>query len=58
MTEELKTRVEEARKIRMTEAEKAEQRISFVYGTTKIENENITKEMVYKIAKKILVKEK
>ena len=58
MTEELKNLVEAARKVKMTDSEKAEQRISFVYGTTKIENENITREMVSKIAKKTLVRER
>jgi len=42
--------VEKAKKVRMTDPEKYEQRISFAFGTSKIENDNITKEMVASIA--------
>jgi hypothetical protein len=38
--------VERVRKIEMTPREAQEQRRSFVYGNTKIENELITREMV------------
>ena len=43
--------VESARGVRMTEPQKTEQRISFAFGTTKIENENVTREMVERAAK-------
>lgn len=42
--------LERAQKVRMTEPEKYEQRISFVYGTTHIENENVTREIVAEVA--------
>ena len=46
MTSSLEKLIEQARQVRMTEPQKVEQRISFAYGTTKIENENVTREMV------------
>lgn len=46
MTEELKELVERARQIEMTPAQLGEQRRSFAYGNTHIENERITREMV------------
>ncbi len=42
--------IESARTVRMTEPQKVEQRISFAFGTTKIENENITRQMVVEAA--------
>jgi chromosome condensin MukBEF complex kleisin-like MukF subunit len=38
--------IEWARTYEMTEAEKREQRISFVYGNCHIANERVTREMV------------
>jgi hypothetical protein len=38
--------IEWARTYEMTEAEKREQRISFVYGNCHIDNELVTREMV------------
>ena len=46
MTTSIEQLVKEARNVTMTEPEKVEQRISFAYGTTKIENDNITRDMV------------
>lgn len=46
MTEELKELVERARLIEMTPAQLGEQRRSFAYGNTNIENDRITREMV------------
>lgn len=46
MTTELQKLVDRARKIEMTPGQLREQRQSFVYGNTNIENELITKEMV------------
>lgn len=46
MTKELESLVERARKVEMTATELREQRQSFVYGNTHIENDAITREMV------------
>jgi hypothetical protein len=46
MTKELESLVERARKVEMTPTELREQRQSFVYGNTRIENDAITREMV------------
>ena len=46
MTDALETLIAKARKVRMTDAQEREQRLSFVYGNTHIENERITREMV------------
>jgi hypothetical protein len=46
MTKDLQELVERARKIEMTPDQLGEQRRSFAYGNTKIENERITREMV------------
>ncbi|WP_173401414.1 hypothetical protein [Aliihoeflea sp. 2WW] len=43
----------EAAKVPMSEKEKAEQRLSFAYGNTHIENSRITREMVASEAAKI-----
>ena len=46
MTEALEALIAKAQKIQMTEEQKREQRLSFVYGNTHIENDRITREMV------------
>jgi hypothetical protein len=46
MNTALEALIEKARTVKMTEAQLREQRISFVYGNTHIENERITREMV------------
>lgn len=46
MTNKLKALIDAARSVRMTAAQKEEQRRSFAYGNTKIENKRITREMV------------
>ena len=46
MTKDLQELVERARKIEMTPEQIGEQRRSFAYGNTHIENERITREMV------------
>lgn len=46
MTDHLQELLEEARKVVMTPEEKEEQRRSFAYGNTSIENPLITREMV------------
>lgn len=53
MTDELQALVERARTIRMTPEQQREQRLSFVYGNTHIENDRITREMVEEADKKI-----
>ena len=53
MTKNLEELVIRARKITMTSAQLGEQRQSFAYGNTHIENERITREMVAEADKKI-----
>ena len=50
MTKKLAVLIERARSVRMTSAQKEEQRRSFAYGNTKIENDRITREMVNELA--------
>jgi hypothetical protein len=45
--------MEKARSIKMTPKEIQEQRVSFVYGNTNIENSRITKQMVEEIDAKL-----
>ncbi len=53
MQESISKLVEIAKTVRMSEKQKDEQRNSFVYGNTKIENDAITREMVEKIAQEV-----
>jgi hypothetical protein len=53
MTKELESLVERARKVEMTPTELREQRRSFVYGNTHIENDAITREMVAEADRKV-----
>lgn len=53
MKKSLEELVIRARKISMTAAQIGEQRRSFAYGNTHIENERITREMVAEADKKI-----
>jgi hypothetical protein len=46
MTEALETLIAKAQKVKMTDGQLREQRLSFVYGNTHIENARITREMV------------
>jgi hypothetical protein len=46
MTEKLVALLKRARSVTMTVAQKEEQRRSFAYGNTKIENDRITRKMV------------
>ncbi len=46
MTRELEKLLEKAKRVKMSEAEAEEQRRSFAYGNTKIENSRITRAMV------------
>lgn len=53
MTDDLKELIERARQIEMSPAELGEQRRSFAYGNTQIENELITREMIASLDKKL-----
>jgi hypothetical protein len=46
MTEKLSILIERARAVRMSDRDREEQRRSFAYGNTKIENDRITREIV------------
>jgi hypothetical protein len=46
MTDKLASLIERARSVQMSPREAEEQRRSFAYGNTKIENARITREMV------------
>jgi hypothetical protein len=46
MTKDLQELIDRARKIEMTDDQLREQRRSFAYGNTHIENDRITREMV------------
>jgi hypothetical protein len=47
--------VELAKSVHMSEEQRIEQRNSFVYGNTRFENDQVTREMVENIAKKITI---
>jgi len=53
MSRELENLLAAAKKHPLTPAEKEEQRRSFAYGNTKIENARITREMVDKEAERL-----
>lgn len=53
MTKDLQELVARARSIEMTPNQLKAQRQSFVYGNTHIENENITREMVAELDRKL-----
>lgn len=53
MTETLDDLIERARNVRMSDAEKEEQRRSFAYGNAAFENPRITREMVDRQAEKL-----
>ena len=58
MTKNLEELINRARRITMTAAQLREQRLSFAYGNTHIENERITREMVAEADKKIETRDK
>ncbi|MBI4274836.1 MAG: hypothetical protein HY659_09070 [Rhizobiales bacterium] len=58
MMDKLKDLVDRVRKVEMTPAEFSEQRRSFVYGNTHIENELITREMVAQAEKTVEAEKK
>jgi hypothetical protein len=53
MTDALEALIAKARRVTMTEGQIREQRLSFVYGNTHIENRLITREMVAEADKKV-----
>jgi len=53
MTDALRDLVERAQKIKMNERQLREQRLSFVYGNTHIENDRITREIVLEADEKV-----
>ena len=58
MMKNLEELISRARRITMTSAQLREQRLSFAYGNTHIENERITREMVAEADKKIETRDK
>lgn len=57
MTGALEALIARAQKVQMTDTELREQRLSFVYGNTHIENERITREMVAAADEKVAADE-
>lgn len=57
MTDALEALIAKARKVTMTEGQIREQRLSFVYGNTYIENELITRKMVAEADEKVTSEE-
>ncbi len=53
MSEDLKALLEKARAAKMSGEEKEEQRRSFAYGNSKIENERITRETINSEAERL-----
>jgi hypothetical protein len=50
MADELNRLIEMARRVEMSESDKEQQKISFAYGNTRIENHSITLDTVKKAA--------
>ena len=57
MSDYLKDLLEKARSIKMTPEQKEQQRRSFAYGNSKIENDRITRETVDKEAEALVAKD-
>jgi hypothetical protein len=53
MSEELNKLIEMARRVEMTPEQAEEQRRSFAYGNTKIENDSITRDTINRAAEKL-----
>lgn len=53
MVNNIEKLLEESRRVKMTDSQRNEQRVSFAYGTANIENADVTRSMVEKAAKKI-----
>jgi predicted secreted protein len=57
MSNKLQDLLRDARKVQMTSAEREQQRRSFAYGNTKIENERITMATIERAAKDLAEQE-
>jgi hypothetical protein len=53
MTNEMRKLIEAASKFSMSDDDKEEQRRSFAYGSAKIENDDVTRDMVDKAAERL-----
>ena len=53
MSKKLEALLKSAKKVKMTSVEYEEQRRSFAYGNTKIENERITRETIDEAARQL-----
>ena len=53
MNDELQKLLEQARMLEMTPASKERQRLSFAYGNANIENQDVTRETVARMAQKL-----
>lgn len=53
MSEKLQKLIDASRNVRMSDAQKEEQRRSFAYGNAHIENERVTREMIDEAADKV-----
>ena len=53
MTKDMNELIERSRSIRMSEDDRERQRRSWAYGTAKLENEDITRELIDEAARKI-----
>lgn len=53
MDQNISRLIEMAKGVHMNDAQRNEQRNSFVYGNTKIENVKVTRELVETIARKV-----
>lgn len=56
MSEHLKELLEQAKAIQMTPEQQEEQRRSFAYGNSKIENDRITRETIDQEAESLIAK--
>lgn len=56
MTDKLEFLLQKAKKVQMSPAQQEEQRRSFAYGNTKIENDLITREMIDEAAERLAKK--
>jgi hypothetical protein len=56
MSPELQELIDRARKVEMTDHDLEQQRLSFAYGNTKVENNDITWDTVRKAAEELKVR--
>jgi hypothetical protein len=53
MKSDLEQLITAAKSVKMSENEKEKQRLSFAYGSAKIENEDITRDMIVRAAQRL-----